>query len=272
MKQTKGKTPPVTESQETTSSTDAPYDWSQEGTPTGFESAHQEDFGIPFLAIIQKGSPEIDNTHKDYETKKIEGASVGCIFNTVSREILSSDGDPVIVIPCYYQRLFVEWKDRKSGGGFVRQHPNDSILSQTQRKEDGRDYLPNGNLIVTTAYFFGLLPRKERNEGDPIGDPFVIGMTSTQLKKARLWLNMAQAIKVESPRGKITPPLYSHRYALSTFPEHNAEGSWMGWKIETAGIINERELIEAAIETCKTASSTARRQLPAPPQSDNVPI
>lgn len=235
------------------------FDWRSAGV-SGFEDVSQADLGIPFLTIVQKGSPEFDTTHKDYANKKIDGVKPGAIINTLTRVILNLTG-PAIFIPCRYERLFVEWKPRNMGGGFVRQHPDESILLQAKRSpdpKDNRDYLPNGNVIVTTMYFFGVLPGYYNSETEEF-ERAVIGLTSTQLKKGRAWLNMAMSLKLPAPDGsKFTPPLFSHNYALTTVPESNAEGSWFGWHVETAGQVSDTKLIETAIKAAKLPSPTRK--------------
>lgn len=245
----------------------APIDWSKFGA-TGFENTRTEDLGIPFLIIVQKGSPEVDKTHADYKTKRIEGAEVGSIVNTVTREIVGGEAEAAIFIPCSYERAFVEWKPRDTGGGFVRQHASDSILATVQRGEDNRDYLPNGNVIVTTAYFFGMLVKE-----DGATEKCVISMTSTQLKKARLWLNMAMQLKVNVGGEKIQAPLFSHRYALTTVPEQNQDGSWMGWHVETDGMVSNPKLIEECATVAQQQRSRARLAVAAPKAAaDDVPM
>lgn len=240
------------------------YDWSSTGV-TGMESMKSEDLGIPFLQIVQKGSPEVDKSHKDYQTKRIAGVEVGHIINSVTRQIIGGE-EPVIFVPCYYQRAFVEWKARDTGGGYIRQHPSDAILAQCTRGEDNRDYLPNGNVIVTTAYFFGLHVTEEGVT------QCVISMTSTELKKARMWLNMATQLKLQGPNGKFTPPLFSHSYALTTTPENNAKGSWMGWHIELHSQLTNRLVIDKAVESAKLMASNKRPLLSAPSSAADVPM
>lgn len=239
-------------------------DWSQYGQNAGFEKVSTEDLGIPFLMIIQKGSPEFDKTHPAHANKKVTGVGPGDIINTVTRRILyKSDGEPLIFVPCGYERLYVEWKPRDSGGGFVRQHVNPAILSECKRNEKNQDVLPNGNLVVTTAYFFGLA------EVDDNHEKCVIGMTSTQLKKSRMWLNLMMQLKVTTPDGRsFTPPMFSHKYALTTIPESNQNGSWFGWSIETAGMISNQLLLTTASEISKTIAKGARPQLGPPPTTD----
>jgi hypothetical protein len=244
------------------------YDWGAVQT-TGFENVSKEDLGIPFLVVLQKGSPEVDRTHPDYATKAIKGAEAGDIVNTISRQILYKVGseNPLRFIACGFEKLFVEWKDRESGGGMVRAHRDPNIVNECNRNERGQDILRNGNIIVTTAYFYGLVI----TDTDRI--PAIIGMSSTQLKKSRLWLNMMSAIKVQTSKGLITPPMFSHIYSLTTVPEANEKGSWFGWKISCLGQVNDPVMIAEAIETSKRATSGQRTALPPPPQeNESVPF
>lgn len=244
------------------------YDWSQhQQDVTGFEHTQADDFGLPFLTIVQKGSPEVDKTHKDHGIKAIEGASIGDVIDTQAREIVHREGKPQVIefVPCMFQKAYVEWKPRTSGGGFVKQHFEPGILTQCKRDEKNRDVLPNGNTVVTTAYFFGLLLR----EGlDP--KPVVIGMSSTQLKKARLWLNLMSGLKVERPDGtKFTPPMFARKYYLHTVAESNAEGSWYGWAIESGEMLHDPKLIGMARDAAKSTSSIRLLAPPAETPDEN---
>ncbi len=154
------------------------YDFSGEQV-TGLEGVRPDDLSIPFLVILQDGSPQVKKTHKDYATKGIKGATAGMIMNTITREIYNPDieKDKVEFIPAFYQKLWVEWKNRDAGaGGIVKSHADDRLLQSTRKNEKGQDLLPNGNIIQTTAYFFGFVIFK----GEPVR--FVIGLSSTQLK------------------------------------------------------------------------------------------
>jgi len=246
----------------------AEYDWSQ-ATTTGFEHVQRTDLGVPFLMIIQKGSPEYDKTHKDYQAKKIEGITPGDVINTLSREVLyKQDGVPMIFVPCSFETMYVEWKPRNSGGGFVKAHKNPNILNECKRDDKNHDILKSGNLIVSTAYYYGLVLRGQ----DRL--PTMIGMTSTQLKKSRYWLNLMQGIKLRKDDRVYTPPMFSHSYKLSTVPESNAEGSWYGWKVEMHEMLKDPIVIADAIETAKVAAGGQRAVLPPPSEehADTVPF
>lgn len=241
------------------------YDWNQAPAgPTGFEHVKADDLGIPFIVILQKGSPEVDKTNPEYATKKIEGAEAGDIINSLTREILYKDsGDETIdFVPCSYLKAYVEWTPRDTGGGFVRQHADATILTSCKRNERGQDVLPHGNVIVTTAYFGGFVLREGQ---EPM--KVLISMTSTQLKKSRYWLNMATSMKA----GGRVLPFYSHVYSLSTTIESNEKGSWYGWLIESGSLVTDPDFIKVCAEEAKLITGPAFKEIAAP-AADDVPM
>jgi hypothetical protein len=237
--------------------TQSDVDWSEEAGG-GFEMARQDDYGIPFLVILQKGSPEVDPDHKDYATKRIQGAQSGMIMNTLTRKIVfDGQGDPMQFIPCSYVKLYQEWRQREQGGGFIQSHRNATILTECKRNDKNQDILPNGNMIITTSYFQGLYMDLDEVEWKQA----IIAMNSTQLKKARSWLNMASSIR----NGGVIPPLYSQVYQITTATEHNAKGSWRGWVIELCRaldfgdndvIVEARSISRNAVEQQKALDYT----------------
>ncbi len=242
-----------------------PIDWSQYAV-TGVENVGAEDLGIPFLMILQKGSPQVDTADPNYAVKGIKGAQSGDIILSIQNKIVHKFGEePLVFVPAYYQRMFMEWRPRSAGGGLVQSHPDQSILAKTKKNDKKQDILPNGNTIANTAYFFGKLLTDEA----PID--CVISMTSTQLKKARAWLNTIQAVKFRRPDGGVfTPPMFSHKYHLATEPENNAEGSWHGWKISMAGPVEQRELIDSAASLSAQIHEGRNRHLLPPPPADET--
>jgi len=254
-KETKSVTP------NTASQAVAGYDWSQAGV-TGFENVQQSDLGIPFLTILQKGNPQIDEAHPDYVTKKIEGAKVGDIINNVNNTVVWSRASATALqfIPCAFEKSFVEWTPREKGGGLVKMHANANIVSECTRNSKGQDELKNGNIVITTAYFYGLYFNGEEYV------PAIIGMSSTQRKKSTLWLNMMSALRIQGPRGPFNPPMFSHSYALTTVPESNEKGNWYGWMIRMHGEVKDAAVAQLATDTAKEKSAH-RAALPAPAQT-----
>lgn len=236
--------------------TNTGIDWSSYDT-TGFEQVDQSDLGIPYLEIVQKGSPEFDTDHPDHATKKLPNAQVGMIFNTLTREVLydPSKDAPITVVPVTYDRVFNEWRPRESGGGFVGTHTDQAILAKCKKNEKGMDVLPNGNIIVNTAFVCVLIIHEG---GEP--EKAVISFRSTQLKKARMWLNLMMAQKI--PGTSRPKPMFSQKYALSSTAEKNEKGSWRGWKIDHLGEVDNRDLIGMAVDAAKTLKMQTQAALP----------
>lgn len=198
---------------------------------TGFEEARPEDYAIPFLRIIQSGSPELKKAHAKYR----EDAREGMILNTSTGELYDGDSG-VFVVPVHFVPRLLEWKPRDQGGGFAGSYPaNDPIKQKTVRGE-GKDasklFLPNGNLLSETAQHTVI---QLSAEGEVLG-PAVVALTSTQLKKSRAWLAMAARMQRELGGKLYKPsPSFFHVYQLTTIPETYAGGDCMGWRIECVG-------------------------------------
>ncbi len=199
---------------------------------TGFETVSKDDIAIPFISILQALSPQLRG-----ETK-IKGAEEGDFLHTVANRAFKG---PVRIIPCAYQKSFVEWVPREQGGGLVAQYDNDEILKQTKKNEKNQDILPNGNHIVTTAYHYCLLVND-----DNTFERVVISLTSTQLKKSRRWLSQAMSLMIDVNGKKVRPPMFSHTYVATTAIETKDKNSWYGWNIGTPELIKSNDLYKAA--------------------------
>lgn len=228
----------------------AQYNWDQYEGGTGLENLTTQDLGTPILQIVQKGSPEYDEDHEDHATKAIKGVKVGDIINSVTRKILFTQGEePVKVVPYFYQLVYLEWRPREQGGGLVATHTDPSILSRTTRdKESNKDVLPNGNHVVTTAYFFVRLLGETEEDA-------LLSLTSTQLKKSRLWLNMMRNFRQTNGNPL---PMFHRAYYLSTIPESNAKGTWRGWKIEPAPApLSDQEVVGRLLSAVRDVHTNA---------------
>lgn len=218
----------------------------EEDAGSGLENLTAEDLTIPRLKILQALSPEVNKRDGKY----IENAAAGDITNTVTRELYTEEAG-CLVIPVAYKRLFLEWQPREIGGGLVKQHLDANILSQTTKDKTGSDMLENGNYIQTSATHYGLVVEGETYQ------QVMIPMSGTQLKKSRTWNSVMASIKLKSSSGKVfTPPVYSHKYKLTTVAESNDRGTWFGWNIELLGTLTEEEifLYEAAKHFASTIS------------------
>jgi hypothetical protein len=233
----------------------------------GVEDLGTDDLAIPFINILQSNSPEISKRDGKY----IEGAEVGMLFNSVTRELF--DGEKGIeVIPCAYQRTLVEWVPREQEGGFVASHdPESGILAETTKNERGQDILPNGNYLANTASHYVVLL-------SPTYGPTqaVISMTSTQLKKSRRWNTQMVSQTMTLPDGSVKPmPSFSSAYKLKTMPESNKHGTWFGYDVGEHRAVTSEEFHLGAAFYKAVMAGTIKASTPEQEQSkisDEVPF
>ena len=202
----------------------------------GFQQMSQEDLALPFLKVLGQLSPEVNTRH----AKHIEGAQPGMILNTVTNELY--DGTKGIqVIPCYYKREYVEWKERgESLGAPVAIHSTDSdAVASAKRDHQNKDRLPNGNYLENTASHFVLVTGTNTSTA-------LITMKSTQLKTSKKWNTMMLGIKLKGKDGLFTPPTYSHIYILKTVQQSNDKGTWFGWDVNKLGPVQDKAVYDQA--------------------------
>jgi len=229
----------------------------EEDAGAGLTGTGAGDFATPFLAILQKGSPQVSRAN----AKFIKGAEQGMIFNTITGELFPGD-EGILLIPCGYSKVLVEWNSRDSGGGFVATHKeNDEIVRTATRNERNQLVTTAGTIIVDTAYHFGL---HIKNTGFP--EYAVVSMYSTQLKKSRQWNTVMRAIMKKAPSGRIfNPPTYSHMYRLKTIGEAKDNYDWYGWSILSEGAVTDVEIYKMAREFSRLVEAGAVR-VSAPPR------
>lgn len=203
----------------------------------GFEETDKDSFAIPFILILQTNSPQVDPD----SGVAIPKAKSGMFFNTVTEELF--DGEKGLhIIPCHYKRSLINWQDRKSGGGFIKEYPaNDPIQNTTTKNEKGQDVLPDGTILVDTRNHFCLLLRDKG-----ITEAAIISMSSTQAKKSRKWMTRMSTMQVAGSKGLFTPPMFSQIWKITTVPESNEKGNWRGFQINHVRQVDNVELYSKA--------------------------
>ena len=192
---------------------------------TGLEETTTEDFAIPFIRVLQPLSPQVQKQDGKY----VAGASAGDLYNTVTNEIY--DGEKGIsVVPCAYNKKYIEWIPREKGGGLVNPNHDISILSKCVRDEvTNRFITQDGNEIVETAQFFILVLGAEPQQA-------VLAFTSTQLGVARKWLTMLRMARVQNSKGdSVEAPMFAYTYRLTSTTQSNDKGSWNAYSINQEG-------------------------------------
>lgn len=198
----------------------------------GLEHADQQSMAIPFLAILQALSPQLET---------VEGAKQGMIIDTISNELFAE----LEVVPCGYKRSYLRWADRESGGGFKGEY---SALDIETGKVEGVGRSPEGrltledDLLSDTRTHYVLY--KDKSDA---WKPAVISMSSTQIKKSKRWMTLIQGKELRRADGvPFTPPSFAYAYKITTQKEENAKGKWYGWSIIDSYQIEDSELYARA--------------------------
>lgn len=192
----------------------------------GFEGTTSDDFSIPFLSILQSGSPQCKKKGSEY----IEGAEEGMLYNTATGEITKGDVG-VQIVACCTEHIFIEWKNRqKDGGGFIGIHALDSdvvSVAKAASTEFGKYYVPvEGGVdhdLVETFVFYAILLD---TEGEIVG-PCMISCSSTKIQAYKNIMTPLRQVK-----GR--PPLFAFRLRVTTVFETRAKGDSWNFKIVPA--------------------------------------
>lgn len=220
----------------------------------GTDTIDRSVLGPPFLSIIQKGSPEFDETHKKYAEKRIDGCKPGQVVFEPERAIVPT---PFQVIPLAQTALYTEWKPDK--GGFVGNRTADITGHPDYRRgvpgspTEYREYLGSNELVFTITFLLLFLHKGEWKKG-------MIAFTSTQLKVARQWSRILATTKI--PGTEQTAPIFASRYELETWADSNKKGGFFAWRLKSLGVMNpdqDQALLEEALEATKAAQSLLPR-------------
>lgn len=216
----------------------------EERAGEGQEGATQDDYAMPFLSLLQSGSPQCKKT----DPRRIEGAEEGMFFNTVEKTVYSGENG-VRFIACAYRRSFVEWKLRESGGGFCGEFLP-GTEPPTVADEKNRDILENGNELKDTRYYYGFVVNDDGST-----EAAVIGMTRTQLKPSKAWFNMlAKNLWPDGVQRSKAPPFYVWSYRLKSVPQQKDDHSFWNFDVQR----DEPVMDAAVIEACKNLHDSVK--------------
>ena len=201
----------------------------------GVDDLGSEDLAIPFLKVLQKMSPELDD---------IENARAGDLFNTVTKEVVKG-GDGVRVVNCAYTLQHIEWEPRGTGSGAPHAiYSAGDALPKTERGDDNKDYVVDGSgrYLERTAQHYVLIV-----DADGMTQQALLPMKATQLKKSKQWNSAIKTLKMKDGNGDLfTPARWSHIWHLESVSEENKNGSWHGWQISKDSQIEDPNLYAEA--------------------------
>lgn len=222
----------------------------QRDSGSGMEGATQDSFAIPFLIVLQKGSPQVDEA----SGAAIPGARQGMLFETVSGKLTEGKEKGVLFAQSAYKRVFIRWGARDAGGGFKGEFTEAQIIAMRAKGEivelENKLYvpLPDGSVnpqksdhINDTRNHYGLI----LDEATGGFTQAMISLSSTQIKKSKSLMSALAGVKLPGKNGMFTPATWATKVRVTTVPESNDKGSWMGIRFELVGKVDRQDIYEA---------------------------
>lgn len=218
----------------------------------GFEGTDKDSYAIPFLQILQKMSPLVDEDNPKY----VQGAKAGMIYNTVTQKLYDGK-EGLVIVPCAYKRSFIQWGNRQEGdGGFKGEFTPEQIDAMIDAKEiaviDGKLWKPSedgkvnekkNDYYADTRSHFVLVIDANGDVGTAI-----LSLSASQTKASKMFMTSLQQKKVDTPQGKKTPPTFANLVKLTTIAQANEKGTWSGVRFDLNGLVTDRNVYQAAKE------------------------
>lgn len=205
----------------------------------GMEGATSDSYAIPFLVVLQKGSPQVDEA----SGVALPGAKAGMLYESVTGRL--HDGNKgVIIVPCAYRRVFLRWGARGTeGAGFKGELTADEVAIMRDKGEvkelENKLYVPmadgsvnekKSDRVNDTRNHYCLILAE-----DGTWTTTLLSLTSTQIRKSKLLASMIASRKVRTAAGTIQPASWASRVRVTTVPESNDKGNWYGVRFEFDG-------------------------------------
>lgn len=213
----------------------------EEDAADGRQRLRQEDIAIPFLAVLQKNSPQCDPDVGEYMPE----AKPGMLYNTVTRELFDGK-EGVDIVPCAYEQKWLRWTPREKGGGFKGELPSVDVIKMRDQgilvEQENRLYVAddNGNVnpkvndkVADTRVHYVLV----LNRRTGVAQQAVLSLASTQIKKSKQLNALVENVLFDRAdgSGKYNPQWYANVVRVNTVPESNEKGNWSGVKFEIIG-------------------------------------
>lgn len=195
----------------------------------GYDPDSAQDITIPYVTVLQVASPQCK------KSSGIEGAEPGRLYNTVTDKVC----DSILFVPAMSKKMYVEWRTRKEGGGFIASHSLDSELIQKFKAKGERGPWPTNDgkhEIIETQHLYCLGVDENK---EPNGEFFILSFVSTKLASWRKWNTSIHTFRIlrnpTDPRSeKVQPPLYAHVVELKTKEQSNTHGDFFNFVLAPA--------------------------------------
>lgn len=190
------------------------------------DEVEAHELSIPFFAILQANSPEV-------EEQTIKGAKAGIIFNTVTKELYPNG---VFVLPVKKDYKFVQWIPRTRGGGFAGAHdPKSELVGDAIRANGGSVFgnltTPgeNGDDDLVETKFMNIICY-DPHTALPLGFG-ILSFSKTKIKPYNDWITSMRLITPKIP-DKFRVTIGAH---VRTFKQTNPKGTFYNYQIVPGG-------------------------------------
>lgn len=204
----------------------------------GMEGTDKDSFAIPRIVVLQQLSPQCTRGKPEYN----EDAEPGMFYNTVTGELISGE-DGIVVLPCAFQRRFIQWGPRGTDrAGFRGEWMPEDVAAKRASGEiqelDGQLFLGEPNpkksdrIEDTRNHFFLVLGEEGFSQA-------LFSLKGTQIKKSKQLMALLAAVRV----GGNAVPTWVNKIRITTQPESNDRGSWHGIRVEADGLNMDDEAL-----------------------------
>jgi hypothetical protein len=187
-------------------------DWVSPDSDRGNENVGINDIVLPRIDVLQALSPQLKKSDPNF----IEGAEQGEIFNTVSGYIY---GTQIVIVPIVFRREFINWRDRKSGGGFCGAFATEGEAEQDRRMQENCETIET---IETHVHFVYIVHPNGRLE------EAVLSMARSKRKISRKLNSLVQMVPGDR---------YARAYRLTAVEASGPKGDYWNFEVSPVGYV-----------------------------------
>lgn len=201
----------------------------EESAGQGFDGMGAGDYAIPFLKILQSGSPEVKKG-----PDHVDGAEEGMFFNSITKRVYGAE---INLIPLKYESMWIQWAPNRGG---IRGRCAPGSIPVTGSPFGGGMKDQEGNEVADNMIFYCLV------DGHLEDGPIVFALSSSGLKHGKNWNTQIMMTRLSS--GK-RAPFFSSVWKLTLQLNTNADGAWfqIGGKasnVDRVRFIEEKEYLD----------------------------
>lgn len=181
----------------------------------GYEGTSAADYSLQFLSVIEALSPQAQ--------EGVEGATPGMLHLTVDDVYAPL----VFVVPVKTKHMFVRWKTRDNGGGYVAEYePGDPVVLKALREAESYGKAKvEGDDLVESFYMYCLT--LDSAEAELSSGYCIIPFTRTRIKAYK-------SIMARMRKLKERPPLFANRLQVTTVRQSKNKNVWHVYDLSPA--------------------------------------